>query len=148
MIKDFRFMNETKKINGFTLFELLVTISIIAVLTAVAVVSFGGMTKKARDSRRIADLEKIRIALEAARQVGTTYPVSLTTLVTNGFLQQIPVDPKMGVGGTYVYVRLTDYTYRICTYVEESGSISTDISGCSGMPSGVGFTGYYKVINP
>lgn len=136
------------KQNGFTLFELLVTISIIAVLTAVAVVSFGGMTKKARDSRRIADLQNIRVALEAIRQVGTTYPVSLTTLVNNGYLQQIPIDPKAAVGGTYTYVRISDYTYRICTYVEESGSKSTDVSGCTGMPSGVGFTGYYKVVNP
>lgn len=135
-----------KKNKGFTLFELLVTISIIAVLTAVAVVSFGGMTKKARDSRRMADLEKIRIALESARQVGTTYPTSLTTLVTNGFLQQVPTDPKSS--GAYIYTRSTEYTYRICTFVEESSSISSDVSGCSGMPAGVGFTGYYKVINP
>lgn len=141
-------MNKTKKINGFTLFELLVTISIIAVLTAVAVVSFGGMTKKARDSRRIADLQNIRVALEAIKQVGTTYPISLATLKDNDFLQQIPVDPKAGVGGTYVYTRISDYKYRICTYVEESGSVSADSSGCSGMPSGVGFTGYYKVTNP
>jgi len=137
-----------KKTNGFTLFELLVTISIIAVLTAVAVVSFGGMTKKARDSRRIADLQNIRVALEGAKQVGITYPVSLTTLVDNGFLQQIPTDPKAASGGNYVYTRLSDYTYRICAYVEESGSKSTDVSGCSGIPTGVGFTGYYKVVNP
>jgi len=137
------------KQDGFTLFELLVTISIIAILTAVAVVSFGGMTKKARDSRRIADLQNIRVALEAIRQVGTTYPVSLTTLVDNGYLQQIPIDPKAAVGGTYVYVPdVNGYKYRICTYVEESGSLSVDVNGCSGMPAGVGFTGYYKVVNP
>jgi len=141
-------MKKINKKSGFTLFELLVTISIIAVLTAVAVVSFGGMTKKARDSRRIADLQNIRVALEAARQVGITYPVSLATLVDNDFLQQIPIDPKAGVGGTYVYTRISDYKYRICTYVEESGSISADVSGCPLMPSGVGFTGYYKVVNP
>lgn len=134
------------KKNGFTLFELLVTISIIAVLTAVAVVSFGGMTKKARDSRRMADLEKIRIALEAAKQVGTTYPTDLDSLVSSGFLQQIPVDPK--ASGAYTYTRVTEYTYRICTYVEEGSSMSSDVVGCSGMPSGVGFTGYYKVVNP
>ena len=143
-----RKINKKNKQNGFTLFELLVTISIIAILTAVAVVSFGGMTKKARDSRRITDLQNIRVALEAVRQVGTTYPTSLTTLVTNGFLQQIPADPKAGVGGSYVYTQLTGYSYRICTYVEEAGSISTDVSGCLGMPGGVGFTGYYKVVNP
>jgi len=34
--------NRYKKNQGFTLFELLVSISIIAVMTAIAVVSFGG----------------------------------------------------------------------------------------------------------
>lgn len=136
-----------KKINkkpGFTLFELLVTISIIAVLTAVAVVSFGGVTKKARDSRRMADLEKMRIALEAARQVGNTYPESLTDLVDGGFLQQVPVDPK--AGGDYTYTRLSGYTYQICSDVEDLGSTSVDVSGCPSLPTG--FVGYYKVVNP
>ena len=65
-----------RRAGGFTLFELLVSISIIAVLTAIAVVSYGGLNKKARDSRRIADLEKIRISLESFRQIGSSYPAT------------------------------------------------------------------------
>ena len=135
-----------KKINkksGFTLFELLVSISIIAVLTAVAVVSFGGLNKKTRDARRTADLEKIRIALESAKQIGTTYPTTLDVLVGNG-LDRVPLDPKTKT--TYSYTRLTNYTYRICANMEDVGSTSADVSGCAGLPSG--YAGYFKVINP
>ena len=129
---------------GFTLFELLVSISIIAVLTAVAVVSFGGLNKKTRDARRTADLEKIRMSLEAAKQIGTTYPSSLDILVNNSLIDRVPTDPKTKVA--YSYTRITNSTYRICANVEEVGSTSADVSGCTGLPSG--YAGYYKVINP
>jgi len=130
------------KKNGFTLFELLVSISIIAVLTAVAVVSFGGVNKRARDSKRISDLEKIRLALEAAKQVGGTYPVSLQSLTTpnTGFLQQIPKDPKTGV--IYVYTRTSNYVYQIGASMEDLGSTNS-------VPFSCGSGGCnYKVTNP
>lgn len=131
-----------KKKNGFTLFELLVTISIIAVLTAVAVVSFGGMTKKARDSRRMADLEKIRVALESLKQIGSTYPVTSdfsSSLIGSSLLPQIPKDPKTGV--IYSYSG-TNYTYQIGTSMEDLGS-----TNCNGSDCGcVGCN--YKVVNP
>lgn len=140
---------KTKKIKnnkGFTLFELLVSISIIAVLTAVAVVSYGGLNKKARDSRRVADLEKIRLALEAARQIGNTYPSTLSLLVSGGYLDKQPADPKTKSTSTYVYNRSSIYTYSICAQVEEVGSVSSDGSACGTTPTG--YAGYYRVVNP
>jgi len=124
-----------KNKKGFTLFELLVSISIIAIMTAVAVVSFGGVNKRARDSKRIADLEKIRLALEAAKQVGSTYPSTLNALVGTSLLQQVPKDPKTGT--VYTYSRPTNYTYQICATVEDLGSTNSSTAGCN-----------YKVINP
>lgn len=135
-----------KNKNGFTLFELLVTISIIAILTAVAVVSYGGLNKKTRDSRRMADLEKIRIALEAARQIGNTYPSTIADLVNGGYLDKQPVDPKTKLTTTYDYSRPTLYTYSICAQVEEAGSVSSDGASCGTAPTG--YVGYYRVVNP
>ena len=57
-------MKKINKKNGFTLIELIVVVTIIAVLTVVGVISYSGTNRKARDSRRMADLEKVRIALE------------------------------------------------------------------------------------
>lgn len=129
---------------GFTLFELLVSISIIAVLTAVAVVSFGGLNKKTRDARRISDLEKIRLSLEAARQIGNTYPGDLTSLVGSSLLEKIPLDPK-GAGYSYAYsVGTSKYTYVLCAYMEDVGSTTAN-TGCGSC----GTSGCnYKVINP
>ena len=134
-----------RRAGGFTLFELLVSISIIAVLTAIAVVSYGGLNKKARDSRRIADLEKIRISLESFRQIGSSYPATLTNVVSAGLLDGVPVDPKTKT--VYSYAPLTSgTTYRVCAYMEDVGSTSSSVAGCSGLPSG--YAGYYKVVNP
>ena len=130
--------NRYKNKLGFTLFELLVSISIIAVMTAIAVVSFGGMNKKSRDARRTADLEKIRVALETAKQIGVTYPTSIDYLVTNKFLDKQPVDPKTKV--IYPYTRVDGYNYYICSTMEDVGSTN--------YPSG-GMTGCnYRVVNP
>jgi prepilin-type N-terminal cleavage/methylation domain-containing protein len=133
-------MKKNKNKLGFTLFELLVSISIIAVLTAVAVVSFGGLNKKTRDARRSSDLEKIRLTLEAAKQIGNTYPEALPTLVP-AYLDKVPVDPKTGV--VYPYVRGgTNYTYEIGTSMEDLGSTNIGTTSINGVSCN------YKVVNP
>ena len=135
---------EVLKQKGFTLFELLVSISIIAVLTAVAIVSFGGLNRKTRDARRSSDLEKIRLSLEAARQVGNTYPGDLPSLVGSSLLEKVPTDPK-GVGYTYAYsVGTSNYTYVLCAYMEDAGSTTAN-TGCGSCGASAC---NYKVINP
>jgi len=108
---------------GFTLIELLVVITIMIVLSAVAMVSFTGAGKKSRDSRRMADLEKIRMALEMARQVGNTYPATLPPLVTLNYLSVEPKDPK--TSSSYSYSRPTNYTYTLDATMEDLGSTNT-----------------------
>ena len=113
--------NKTKK-NGFTLIELIVTVTIIAVLTVIGVVSYSGTNKKARDNRRMADLEKIRIALELYRQgTGSTYPAdgNLSAKLVPNYIQIIPIGPK---GDSYTYDQTgTGYSYTITTTLEETG---------------------------
>jgi len=57
-----------KSTRGFTLVELLVAMTIIMILTVVAMVNYGSAQKNARDAKRKSDLEKARIGLEMYKQ--------------------------------------------------------------------------------
>lgn len=50
--------------SGFTLIEMLVVISLIGVLAAIALISFGSVQKSARDTTRKSDLKQYQTALE------------------------------------------------------------------------------------
>ncbi len=65
------------KKEGFTLIEVLVVVAIIGLLSSVAIVGLGGARSKARDSRRIADIQQIQTALELAYDPAKGYPASL-----------------------------------------------------------------------
>ena len=129
-------MKKNKK--GFSFIELIVVIAIIAVLSVTAILSYGPSQRKSRDSRRVADLEKIRMALEMARQIGTTYPAtaSVKSVLVPNFMQSYPQDPKTKLD--YTYTRLTNYTYSVGASMEDLGS--TNIPASGGLN--------YKVFNP
>ncbi len=122
-----------KKQKAFTLIELMVVMTIIIVISVVAMVSYAGSGKKARDSRRIADLEKIRLALEVIRQTGTTYPANPSALEPT-YLSKVPVDPKTGAGYSYT-PGATNYTYTLDATMEDLGT--TNMAG-----------NIYRVTNP
>ncbi|OGM03934.1 hypothetical protein A2112_00670 [Candidatus Woesebacteria bacterium GWA1_42_12] len=97
-----------KKFFGFTLLELLVSISIIGVLAGLALVSFTGSQRQARDTQRKSDIQQYSAALETdANEANGLYPVylaatSLVTVCTNDLSLSIcPEDP--GTGGQYLY---------------------------------------------
>jgi prepilin-type N-terminal cleavage/methylation domain-containing protein len=65
-----------KKQNGFTLIELLVVIAIIALLSSVVLATLATARSKARDSRRVADIQQLMNALELYNDANGRYPVS------------------------------------------------------------------------
>lgn len=73
-----------KRNKGFTFIELLVVITIIAVIFAAGVVSYTAISKNSRDARRRADLEAIRQALEMCRSLAGSYPLSIYQSGTTG----------------------------------------------------------------
>lgn len=91
------------KLNGFTLIEILLAISLVIILVGVlfSVINPVGIQKKGRDSQRLSDLAKIKVALEVYFSDNRRYPVrtswvqvnSLNELVPN-YIRVIPTDPK------------------------------------------------------
>ena len=83
-----------KNLEGFTLVELLVVISILAILSVLgyAVFSNLGAQAKARNNVRRSDIKSIASALEVNRSADT-YVVLLANQFSNN---KIPSDPKTG----------------------------------------------------
>ncbi|MFZ4461981.1 MAG: type II secretion system protein [Patescibacteria group bacterium] len=61
-------MSYIRSLRGFSLVELLVVITILAIISTVAYTSFSGATDKAKNSKRISDLASIELALQSFRQ--------------------------------------------------------------------------------
>lgn len=70
---------------GFTLIELLVVISIIGLLSSIVLTSVNSARAKARDARRITDLNQIRTALEFYFDANGFYPQSNCGWDCNGY---------------------------------------------------------------
>jgi len=79
--------------SGFTLIELMVVMLIIGVLMLIAVPSYTGMIKAARESVLKEDLHVIRNAIDSYTMDKQKAPQSLQDLVEAGYLKVIPVDP-------------------------------------------------------
>lgn len=115
---------------AFTLFELLVSISIIAILVAVASTSYGTAQKKARDSRRIEDMNTIQKAAEMYYgQNSYVYPATTDAFVSSALIQLWPSDPK-GVGYT-AYSYSIGTTYCACAAVENTNSGNATNNTCT-----------------
>lgn len=71
----------TKSFRGFTLIELMITISIIAIISAIGLTSYSQAQKLARDAKRKQDLRSIATALELYHQKNKRYPC------TEGWIQ-------------------------------------------------------------
>lgn len=89
-----------KKTSGFTLIEILVTISIIGILTTVVLARVTTARSKARDAQRIGDIKQLDGAITVYFSDCYSYPISLANLNGTALcpaykpaLLSIPVDP-------------------------------------------------------
>jgi len=87
---------------GFTMFELLVVMSIIAILALLAVPSFKAAVKSAREAVLKEDLQVMRSAIDAYTLDKQKAPQSLDDLVQEGYLKSIPQDPMTRSHDTWV----------------------------------------------
>jgi len=107
---------------GFTLIELLIVVAIIGILASMAVVQLKGTKQRAMESALKENLYVLRNCIDQYFTDKQKYPDSLETLVDEGYLRKIPVDP---------------FTESDSTWVEEQSAGVDDPAG-DDDPSAVG----------
>ena len=78
---------------GFTLMELMIVMMIIGVLTTLAIPSFVGAIRNAKEAVLKEDLRVMRSAIDSYTMDKQKAPQSLEDLVQEGYLKVIPEDP-------------------------------------------------------
>ncbi len=78
---------------GFTLVELMIVMAIIGVLAVVAIPSYVGAIRQAREAVLKEDLHVLRNAIDSYTADKQKAPQSLDDLVQEGYIKTIPVDP-------------------------------------------------------
>jgi general secretion pathway protein G len=78
---------------GFTLLELLVVMTIIGILAAIAIPALRDSPQRAREAALRGDLFTMRSTIDQFHGDKGYYPPDLATLVSEGYLRQIPIDP-------------------------------------------------------
>ncbi len=147
--------------SGFTLVELLVVIAIIGILTAIVASNFTSARARARDAKRISDINQIQLALEQAFDKCSVFPTDIVNINDNisgcivpgtpfsTFISVVPKDPITLASYDYV-LSGTDYVLRAKLEINSTALVD-DIDGAPlGQASGYcdDSPNYYYCIQP
>ena len=137
---------DARRDRGFTLIELLVVIAIIGLLASVVLASLTSVQAKARDARRMEDINSLEKALTMYSAAHGTYPIYTSAatieaasgvgkdLIDDQAIPSAPQDPR---SPTYQYAYASDndgssYTLTFCL---ETDSIKNYSKGCGNTRS-------------
>ena len=155
-------------LKAFTMIELLVVVAIIGILSGLIAVGMSDLNKKARDSKRVTEINSLRKAIWMKSNMGSTgYPIQaswccmdkggcsvLSSALVPDFLGKLPSDPLYSSSNEeWCYMYKSDgTTFDLYAKLEEKGSVSlspesikiSTIQTCSDLPgewidSGLGF---------
>jgi general secretion pathway protein G len=88
-----RFPGRRRRAAGFTLIEIMVVLTIIAILVGIAAVRYDRSMVNAREAVLKQDLQALRSAIQQYTLDKQQAPQSLEELASAGYLRDVPVDP-------------------------------------------------------
>ena len=97
-------LNRKQRSSGFTLIELLVVVTLIVVLAAIGISTYSLSVRRAREAVLREDLFRLRDAVDQYNADKGSYPPDLSSLVSGGYLRQIPKDPMTDSADTWQVV--------------------------------------------
>lgn len=137
------------KKNGLTLIELLIVITVIALLVGVLLPNLNDVRRRSRDQRRKADIKSLVEALELYKldKNPPAYPTSIPapgSSWTEGdktYMNKVPQDPFYTIDSTKYFYRYTrNATDTLKYYLGACLEDATDIEGTDTLPSGIDWT--------
>ena len=109
-------MTKTNFKSGFTLIELMVVITIIAIMASVAIFGLPSVSKRGQDTQRLAGFRELELAIAGYKNINGKYPdagtpgtqyIAANTLAP-GYLQKLPQDTSQGNGNGFAYAVSAD----------------------------------------
>jgi prepilin-type N-terminal cleavage/methylation domain-containing protein len=138
-----------KKLRGFTLVELLVSITIIAILAALGTAVYTEASKSARNAKRKSDMEMVRQALVLRKSQTGNYGndglfSQIVTNMANYYSGPAPADPLTSGHPQYSgNIANTGTTFCACAAME-GGNGNSSNAACNWTTGGP----FYCVENP
>ena len=89
---------------GFTLIELIVVMSLIVLLATIGLTAYASSVKRGKEAVLKEDLYRMRDAIDQFYADKNKYPQTLSDLVTEKYLREIPKDPTTNSADTWTTV--------------------------------------------
>jgi prepilin-type N-terminal cleavage/methylation domain-containing protein len=106
-------MKKTKTKSAFTIVELMVAITVIAIITSISVVSLQSVRQRAADTARLSGIRDLQLAVEGYKSINGKYPDKGTGKtyiqgIEPSFITKLPQDKPQTNSSGYSYVTSAD----------------------------------------